>query len=167
MLDGDANDGDCDDILDKLEQIENNYANCQLIKVDGNGDLLEAKILKKLSHPAVVDVIEVLNMSQYGKTPYQIFYTLHHIFFQLFSSPSYFLLVMDFCPGEQLWNLVHCNPGGLPQPISCVLFKQVFIKTITQSNEDGHGPMQFWVAREYLKRFLATLVALHFTPVSK
>ena len=31
-----------------------------IVKVDGNGDLLEAKILKKLSHPAIVDVIEVL-----------------------------------------------------------------------------------------------------------
>ena len=34
----------------------------RIIKVDENGDLLEAKILKKLSHPAIVDVIEVLNM---------------------------------------------------------------------------------------------------------
>ena len=31
----------------------------RLVKVDGNGNLLEAKILKKLSHPAVVDLIEV------------------------------------------------------------------------------------------------------------
>ena len=47
-----------------------------------------------------------------------------YIFFQLFSSPSYFLLVMDFCPGDQLWTLVHCN-SGLPEPIACIIFKQV------------------------------------------
>jgi len=84
----------------------------QTWQVDENGDLLEAKILKKLSHPAVVDLIE------------------------LFSSPSYFLLLMDFCRGEQLWTLVHCNPGGLPQPISCVLFKQV-VEAVKYMHEQG------------------------------
>jgi len=84
----------------------------RLVKVDGNGDLLEAKILKKLSHPAVVDLIEV------------------------FSSPSYHLLVMDFCPGDQLWSLVHCNPGGLPEQISCILFKQV-VEVVKYLHEEG------------------------------
>ena len=31
----------------------------KIVKVDKNGDLLEAKILKDLSHPAIVDFIEV------------------------------------------------------------------------------------------------------------
>ena len=31
----------------------------KLFKVDKNGELLEAKILKKLSHPAIVSIIEV------------------------------------------------------------------------------------------------------------
>ena len=142
----------------------------RLLKVDGKGELLEAKILKRLSHPAVVDLIEVLNnkharvlnnssqnvrtssyqqqiqsQQQLRSNSQQQFYIRlfsvlpqnHHtgvflkqpppIFFQVFSSRSYFLLVMAFCLGDQLWSLVHCNPGGLPEPISCILFKQVLI----------------------------------------
>jgi len=72
----------------------------QTWQVDKNGELLEAKVLKKLSHPAIVSIIEV------------------------FSSPGYFLLVMEVCPGDQLWSLVHCN-SGLPEPITWFLFKQV------------------------------------------
>jgi len=84
----------------------------QTWQVDGNGNLLEAKILKKLSHPAIVDVKE------------------------LFSSPYYFLIVMDFCTGEQLWTLVNCNPAGLPHPISCVIFKQV-VEAMKYMHEQG------------------------------
>ena len=45
----------------------------RIVKVDENGDLLEAKILKKLSHPAVVDLIEVLNMPGFCHSIQKIF----------------------------------------------------------------------------------------------
>ena len=63
-----------------------------------------------------------------------------YFFFQLFSSPSYFLLVMDFCPGDQLWTLVHCN-SGLPEPIACIIFKQVVKPIIYVGYDDSQSLM--------------------------
>ena len=45
----------------------------RIVKVDENGDLLEAKILKKLSHPAIVDLKEVLDMPGFCHSIQKIF----------------------------------------------------------------------------------------------